>query len=567
MRWSRLFIPTLRDDPADAEATSHKLMLRAGWIRQLAAGIYSKLPLATRVLAKIEAIVREEMERIGAQEFRLPRLQPAEPWKQSGRWEEYGDEMFRLRDRKQAELCLSPTAEEIFTSIARDELRSYRQLPQIWYQIGEKYRDEPRPKSGMLRGREFIMKDSYSFDVDAEGLAHAFELHAEAYLRIFERCGLEVVRVEASSGVMGGSESWEFMSLSDAGEDWMVTCDGCGYAANQEKAESVPTPVPDPDESLEIEKFPTPGVRTIEDLVRFEGGAPAERQIKTLVYSVDGKHALFLLRGDHELNEVKLVETTGTTNLRPAHPEECREVLGALPGSLGAVGVTSLPVFADEALRGRRAMTTGANEDDFHLRNVDVERDLVQPVWANLRGAQEGEACTSCGKALRLRKTIEVGHIFKLGRRYSDAMGATVQGKNGEKIPLLMGCYGMGMGRLMAAVIESHSDDAGISWPVSIAPYEVVISPVKMSDPKQAAVAEEIYAELASAGFEVLLDDRDERAGVKFKDADLIGIPFRVVPGPRALARGCVELFCREARSSVEVPRGDVAAELTRRLP
>lgn len=566
MRWSRLFIPTLRDDPADAEAASHVLMLRAGLIRQLGAGIYSKLPLAQRVERKIEAIVHEEMARIGAQEVRLPVLQPAELWRQSGRWKTVGAELFRLQDRRGSDIALGLSAEEAFTSIARDELRSYRQLPQIWYQIQTKARDEARPKSGVLRSREFRMKDSYSFDLDFQGLDRSFALHAEAYARIFERCGLSATPVEAYSGVMGGTESVEFMSPSDAGEDWVVTCEACGYAANLEKAVSVASVVEDPAECGEVERFATPGVRTIEELAAFEGGAPAERQIKTLVYVVNDEPVLALLRGDHDLNETKLAEQVRSPELRAAQPEECREALGAFPGSLGAVGVSGLPVYADPALRDRRCMTTGANEDDFHLRNVDVARDLAGVSWANLRSAHDGDGCESCGKPLRLRKAIEVGHIFKLGLYYSESMGARVLTREGVEVPIVMGSYGIGIERIMASAIELHHDEAGICWPVSIAPFEIVVSPVRMDDAAQAAKAEEIYRDLCAAGFDALLDDRDERPGVKFKDADLVGFPLRIVPGPRALAKGCAELVDRRSGDSVEVPLGELVAEVEKRI-
>ncbi len=565
MRWSKLFIPTLRDDPAEAEAASHRLMLRAGLIRQLGAGIYSYLPLGRRVMRKIEAIVREEMDAIGGQEFYLPALHPAELWKESGRWELVGEEMFRLRDRKRADMCLGMTHEEVFTGIARSELRSYRELPQIWYQIQAKFRDEPRPKAGVLRGRQFTMKDSYSFDVNAAGLDHAFELHAGAYTRIFHRCGIEAVPVQASSGVMGGTESVEFMAASDAGEDWVVHCPGCGYAANLEKAKSVPARVEDPDDRAEAEKFATPGVRTIEELERFAGGAPANRQIKTLVYVVGGEPMLFLLRGDHELNDVKLVEATGVVGSRPAHPEEIGALLGAAPGSLGGLGVTRAKVWIDEALRGRRGMTTGANENGFHLRHVDVARDLGHARFADLRSAVAGDACAACGKPLELRKSIEVGHIFKLGTRYSEAMGATVQAADGKPIPIVMGCYGIGIDRIAAAAIEAHHDQNGIAWPLSIAPFQVVITPVKASDPAQAQAAETLLEELEAAGLDVILDDRDERAGVKFKDADLVGIPFRIVLGPRGLAAGNVELFERASKSTSEVPLTGVVALLRER--
>jgi prolyl-tRNA synthetase len=566
MRWSKAFLPTLRDDPADAEAASHRLLLRAGYVRQLGAGIYSMLPLGQRVLARIATILRDEMARVGAQEFHLPALHPAELWKESGRWEEMGDEMFRLRDRKQADHCLGMTHEEVFTAIARDELRSYRALPQTWYQIQSKFRDEPRPKAGVLRGRQFTMKDSYSFDLDEAGLDASFDAHAQAYRRIFARCGLEALPVEASSGAMGGSESVEFMGLADVGEDWVVRCKGCGYAANLEKARSTPPEAADPADAAAPERFPTPGVRTIEDLAQLPGGAPADRQIKTLAYRLHDELALVLLRGDHALNEVKLVEVAGATAYRPCQPDEIRAHLGAGPGSLGAVGVTGLRIYADQALRGRRGMVTGANEDGFHLRHVDVERDIEGPLWCDLRSVQAGEACTACGKPLEVHRAIELGHIFKLGTRYSAKMGATVLGPDGKERPIVMGSYGIGLERIMAAVIEAHHDENGIRWPASVAPYSVVISPPRMNDAAQAEAAESLYAELLAAGVDVLLDDRDERAGVKFKDADLIGIPYRIVPGPRALGRGCVELVDRAAGSMVELPIAEVGGEIARRL-
>jgi prolyl-tRNA synthetase len=565
MRWSELFIPTLREDPADAEAASHRLMLRAGFIRQLGAGIYSILPLGYRVLRRIEAIVREEMERIGAQEFLLPALHPAEIWKESGRWGEMGEAMFRFRDRKRAELCLGMTHEEVFTAIARDELRSYRQLPQIWYQIQTKFRDEARPKSGVLRGRQFTMKDSYSFDLDFAGLDRSFDRHVEAYKRIFSRCGVEVLPVEASSGAMGGSESVEFMTISDAGEDWVVTCSGCGYAANLEKAVSIPGAVADPDDRALPEKFPTPGIRTIEELAAFSEGASPDRQIKTLVYVAGGERVLLLVRGDHELNEVKAIEAVGHVDLRPAHDDEIREALGALPGSLGAVGVKDIPIFLDRALEGRRGMTTGANQDDFHLRHVDVQRDILNPRLVDLRSAIAGEGCVTCGKPVEVRRSIEVGHVFKLGLRYSESMGATVLDGDGEQVPVVMGSYGIGLERIMAAAIESHHDDNGICWPWSIAPFDVVVTTVKAKEPDQTAAAEQIAAELEAAGFDVLVDDRDERPGVKFKDADLVGVPYRVVLGPRAMAKGNVEIFERATNMTLEVPRAGVVAEFERR--
>jgi prolyl-tRNA synthetase len=566
MRWSQSFLPTLRDDPAQAEAISHVLMLRAGLIRQLGAGLYSYLPLGTRVMARIEAIVREEMDAIGGQEVRLPALHPAEIWKESGRWDLVDATLFRLQDRRKVDMALALSGEEVFTGIARDDLASYRLLPQIWYQIQPKFRDEPRPKSGVLRGRNFQMKDSYSFDLDEEGLARSFELHADAYRRIYRRCGVEPIPVEASSGTMGGSESVEFMAVSDAGEDWIATCPGCGYAANLEKAVSVPSVVDDPESCPALEKFATPDQRTIDELAAAFDFAPAERQIKTLVHVVGGSAALFLVRGDYELNDVKQADALGSTEVRPAGPEEIVAAMGASAGSLGAVGVADLRIYADESLRGRRDMVTGANEDGFHLRHIDVERDLPGVEWVDVRTVIAGEACTRCGKPLEVQKTIEIGHIFKLGLRYSEPMRARVLDAQGVERPLVMGSYGIGIDRIMAAAVEAHHDEDGIMWPLSIAPFDVVISPVKVGDAIQRDAAEQLYAQCADAGLRALLDDRDERPGVKFKDADLIGIPFRIVPGPRALANGNVELVTRATREKEEIPLDTAVEELARRL-
>jgi prolyl-tRNA synthetase len=552
VRWSSSFHPTLRDDPADAEAVSHKLLVRAGFIRQLSSGIYTLLPLGFRVVNKITEIVRTEMSEIGAQEFRLPTLHPSEVWERSGRWTTMGHEMFRLEDRRGAPMGLGMTAEEIFADLAT-EVRSYKQLPQIWYQIHTKYRDEARPKSGLLRVREFTMKDSYSLDLEQEGLDRAFEQHFKAYRKIFRRIGFEPVAVEASSGAMGGSESVEFMLKSDAGEDWIASCEACGYAANVEKAVSEIASVEDAAGQDAPEKFPTPGVRTIEDLVGFEGGAAAASQIKTLVYMVDGKVVLLLLRGDDTLVDLKLMDAIEGEGIRPAEPEEIRAALGALPGSLSGVGVTDHYIIADNALRGRKNMTTGANEDDFHLRGVDVERDIDVNAWLDLREVRDGEACSMCGKPLAIFKTIEVGHIFKLGTRYSEAMGATVLDKNGKARPIIMGSYGIGIDRGMAAVVEACHDEAGIIWPVNVAPFEVVVTVVKPKDVACLEVGEQIYDALTGAGVEVLLDDRDERPGVKFKDADLIGFPYRITVGPKGILEGKVEMKRRATGSSSDV--------------
>ena len=558
MRWSKLFIPTLRDDPAHAAAASHRLLLRGGFIRQLAAGHYSMLPLGQRVRAKVDRIIREEMDAIGGQQVHLPALHPADVWRQSGRWEAMGDEMFRLQDRKGVDYCLGMTHEEVIAVLA-GEVFSYRDLPQIWYQIQTKFRDEPRPKSGVLRVREFTMKDSYSLDVDQAGLDVAFDLHHRAYVAIFRRCGLEALDVVASSGAMGGSESVEFMVHSAAGEDWIVTCDGCDYRANLERAVSVIPAIDDSPSQGETEPLATPGIRTIRALAdAHPDRAAPERQIKTLVYLVDGQLTLTLLRGDHELLEQKLVDTLGVANLRPASQPEIRAALGADPGSLGGVGVKHLPIVADRALAGRRNLVTGANRDDWHLTSVDVERDIGVGKWADLRRISAGEQCPECGGTLEVWRGIEVGHIFKLGDRYARAMGAMVQNEQGDFNPIVMGSYGIGVERTMAAVVEFSHDERGIIWPVSVAPYQVVITVLRADDPQTLAMGERLHSELSEAGVETLLDDRRERPGVKFADAELIGIPYRITVGPRKLASGLVELTSRRDLQTVEVLAEDV---------
>jgi prolyl-tRNA synthetase len=568
MRWSQYFIPTLREDPADAEVVSHRLLLRAGMVRQLSAGIYSYLPLAQRVSLKIMEILREEMHHIGGQEFFLPALNPREIWEESGRWAVMGDNMFRFKDRRDADLCLAMTHEEIFTSIARHELRSYKQLPQVWYQIQVKFRDEQRPKSGLLRVRQFIMKDAYSFDVDQAGLDKSFEDQREAYKRIFDRCGLKYTIVEASSGSMGGSASNEFMVKTDAGEDIIVTCASCGYAANMEKAQSRIAAVQDEAGPTQPEEFPTPGVRTIEDLTTFPGGASAERQIKTLVYIAKRDGASFpvlaLLRGDHQLHETKLSDALLASEVRPAHPQEIVDMLGASAGSLGGVGAkqihatqietaSELIIIADLSLKGRSNMTTGANKDDHHLRGVDIERDIKPDCWADLRMVSSGEGCPNCeGGTLEVFKAVEVGHIFKLGTKYSESMGARVLNQDGKEVPIVMGSYGIGVERIMASAIELHHDADGIIWPRAIAPFEVVVTITNTKQENLVAAGEKLYADLRGAGLDVLLDERDERAGVKFKDADLIGIPYRITIGKK-IADGMVELFDRRAKKSEDV--------------
>lgn len=570
MRWSQLFTPTLRDNPADAEVASHKLLLRAGYIRQLAAGIYSYLPLAQLSLLKITDIVRQEMNAIGGQEFFLPALNPREVWEESGRWSVMGDNMFRLTDRKGADLCLGMTHEEVFTSIARGELRSYKQLPQVWYQIQTKFRDEPRPKSGLLRVRQFTMKDAYSFDVDAKGLDKSFDDQRAAYEKIFTRCGLNFVIVEASSGAMGGSASNEFMVKTDAGEDLIAACAACGYAANIEKATSQ-LPVIEDEQGLDSpQEFPTPGVRTIEDLTTFEGGASAERQIKTLVMiatfeSGETKNVLALLRGDHELQEQKFMDTLRATEVRAAHPEEIVKLLGANAGSLGGVKAKAnakannqtLTIIADNSLKNRRNMTTGANKNEHHLRGVDINRDIEVDVWADLRTVKSGEGCPTCDQPLEVFKALEVGHIFKLGTKYSESMNARVLTPEGKETPIVMGSYGIGVERILAAAIELNHDEQGMILPPSIAPFTCVITVTNIKDEALRTAGENLYCELRAANIDALLDDRDERAGVKFKDADLIGVPFRINIGKK-LAEGKVELFNRKTKESVDVEASSI---------
>ncbi|MFN3217225.1 MAG: proline--tRNA ligase [Acidimicrobiales bacterium] len=557
MRWSTLFTPTLRDAPGDAEAASHKLLVRGGFIRQLHAGHYTLLPLGFRVKQKVTEIVRQEMDAIGGQEVQMPTMHPASLWQQSGRWDSMGDVMFRVRDRHDAENALGVTAEEIFATVGA-EIGSYKQLPQLWYQIHTKHRDEARPKSGLLRVREFTMKDSYSFDLDEAGLDAQFDAHHGAYLRIFGRMGLAAIPVEASSGNMGGSDSIEFMVPAEAGEDDVVVCPGCGYAANVEKAVAQVPEVADEAGPDAPERVDTPDVRTIADLAE-QFGAGAERQVKTMVYVVDDQVTLALVRGDHQLNEQKLSDATGANRLRPATPDETFEHLGARPGSLGAVGVTGLRILADPALQGRSNLWTGANADDVHLRGVDIERDIAVDAWVDLRQVTAGEPCARCGTALDVVATIEAGHIFKLGRKYAETFGVQVLDADSKLQTVIMGSYGIGIDRAIATIVETHHDDRGIVWPVAVAPYEVVITIVQVKNDESVAAAEELYGALRAAGIDVLLDDRDARAGVKFADAELIGIPYRITIGPKALADGMVELTPRATGETELVPITDIA--------
>jgi prolyl-tRNA synthetase len=564
MQWSRLFIPTLREDPAEAEVVSHRLLLRAGYIRQLGAGLYNYLYLAQRSLLKITNIIREEMDAIGAQEFYLPGLNPAEVWQESGRYDVMGDNMFRLKDRFGRPMCLGMTHEEVMTAIARGELRSYKQLPQIWYQIQTKFRDEPRPKSGLLRVRQFIMKDSYSFDLAPEGLDVSYEKHRVAYCRIFDRCGLEYVAVEAHSGAMGGSQSQEFMVRTNAGEDYVVICRQTGYAANLEKASSraIPPAQPDPEGDIAPAEIHTPNAKSIDEVAAFLK-VPATTLIKTLVVvatDANGKDRpmIALLRGDHQLSETKFQSVAGCGEFRPAHPQEIREWFGADAGSLGPVGVTRLPIFIDSALDGRRNMISGANKDDYHLGNVTPNQHFTG-TWGDIRQVVEGDTDIETGAPLEVAKTVEIGHIFKLGYKYSQSMGLNVLTGDGAEVPVIMGSYGIGLERILCAAVELFADKDGISLPTAIAPFEVVVTPVKIADESLRTAAESLYAELKKAGVDALYDDRDMSPGVKFKDADLVGIPWRIVLGKK-LAAGSVEVVERRTKQTSEVPLAEAAA-------
>ncbi len=552
MRWTQAFIPTLKETPAEAEITSHKLLLRAGLIRKLTGGLYTFLPLGLRALRKVELIVREEMNRAGALEVLMPALQPTDIWRKSGRYETAADVLYKVRDRAKKEWVLSPTAEEVITTIAAGELNSYRQMPVNFYQVSIKFRDEIRPRFGLMRAKEFIMKDAYSFDVSDEAAMGSYQRMYDAYKRIFDRCGLQNFPVEADTGVIGGNYSHEFMVPAETGENEVVYCESGQYAANIEKATSrgALTPNPPGGAGDAPEKFPTPGAVTIEALASAPYGVPAHEQIKTLIYVADGKLVLVLLRGDDQLNEAKLAGKIGTTLFRAASAEEIYAATGAHPGSLGAVTGTrkdvSLRVLADDGLRGARGMTTGANEDGFHLRHVDIERDIKVDLWTELRTVKAGELCVSTGQPLKIRRAIEVGHVFKLGIKYSEKLDATFLAEDGSRKFCFMGCYGIGITRTLQAIIEQSNDKDGIIWPKSVAPYVVCITPLGVvPESGVMKLAEHLYAQLLAHGVDVILDDRDDRPGVKFKDADLVGFPIRVGIGEKSLAKGEVEIKVR----------------------
>jgi prolyl-tRNA synthetase len=576
MKWTQTLIPTLREAPADAEILSHKLLLRAGLIRKLAGGVYTFLPLGLRVLRKVEQIVREEMDRAGAIEVLMPALQPPEIWEASGRAETASNVLFKVKDSSGRQWFLSPTAEEVITTLAANEINSYRQLPKNFYQISLKFRDEIRPRFGLMRAKEFVMKDAYSFDTTDEGAMAAYKKMYDAYTRIFARCGLKAFPVEADTGVIGGNYSHEFMVPAETGENEVAFCEACGYAANIEKATSGIPKTAAREIGAAIEKFATPGVVTIEALSKEPYKVPANRQIKTLIFIADSKPIIILIRGDDQLNETKLMAKTGAVAVRPATPEEIIPLLGAKPGSLGAVvgtarcavqtsqrDVPTLTVYADERLRGANGMTTGANEDGFHLKNVSIERDIKVTAWFDLRTVTAGEPCVKCGKSLKIRRAIEVGHVFKLGTKYSEKLNATFLDADGSRKPSVMGCYGIGVSRTVQAIIEQSNDKDGIIWPLSVAPYRVCITPLSVA-PESAAMklAEKIYAELTARGVDVILDDRDERPGVKFKDSELVGFPIRIGIGEKSLAKGEVEIKPRGGALQAVPIDGAVAAVL-----
>ncbi len=559
MRVSRLFMATQREIPADAEIPSHQLMLRAGLIRKVASGIYSFMPLGYRTYRKVEAVIREEMDKAGAQELIMPALLPAEVYQESGRWEKFGPEMFRLSDRGGRSFCLGPTHEEPFTEAVRDTISSYKQLPVTLYQIQHKYRDEKRPRFGIMRGREFVMKDAYSFDVDEAGLSESYDTMYKAYRAIFDRLGLDYTVVDADSGAMGGSGSQEFMVKSEVGEDGICYCDECGYAANEEKAGCV-TPAQDTAEMLDIEKIHTPDVKTIDDLVGYMN-CGADKFVKTILYNIDGKIVAAMCRGDRDINETKLANLYDATEMELAAFVDVERVTGAKVGFAGPVGLKEkIDIVVDSEVSVMRNFVVGADETDYHLKNVNIGRDFEATTIADIRNAVEGDVCPKCGKGkMNMARGVEVGHIFKLGTKYSKALNCVYLDKDGKSNLVVMGCYGIGVGRTLAAIIEQHHDDNGIIWPAEVAPYKAIVVPTKVNDEANMALAEKIYSDLAAAGVEVLIDDRNERPGVKFKDADLIGIPLRITVGRRA-GEGIVEVKRRDSDEAVEMTADEAVA-------
>ncbi len=561
MRLSKYFVPTRKEVPTEAEIPSHRLMLRAGLIRQHAAGVYSILPLGWKILTKIMNLVREEMDAIGCFEFYLPALTPSELWKKSGRWETFGDDMFRLKDRKGREMCLAPTHEEVFTEIAANSIQSYRDLPQMWYQIQTKFRDEIRPRSGVLRVRQFLMKDAYSFDFDSAGLDESYRLQREAYLKIFKRAGLDVKVVKASSGAMGGRDCEEFMVLSDSGDDEIVNCPSCGYAANQDVAESGVEKVPGT--RSELNKVHTPAKRTIDEVSEFLDVEPS-KLVKSLIYVGNDGTVFVLVRGDHQVDEGKLEAAIG--ECRPAEPDEVKKLTGAGIGFVSPLGMDNVRVIADTVLEGATDIVAGANENDYHFTGVDIERDIKIDRFTSLRAVQPGESCIKCGKPLDVSRAIEVGHIFKLGTRYTEALGAYFLDENGKSKPIIMGSYGIGIERIMACAIEIYRDDTSMVWPREIAPFLVEIIPLNVTHGQSVEIAEDLYDFLRRENISVLLDDRNNRAGVKFKDADLFGAPVYVIIGERNLKDGLVELRIRDRSKAEKIKIDDIKSGILNAL-
>lgn len=554
MRVSQLYAPTLREVPAEAVIESHKLMLRAGYIRKTAGGLYSYLPLAWRSIKKIEAIIRDEMDKAGAQEIMMPILQPSEIWQESGRWSAYGEEMFKIKDRHGREFCLGPTHEELITTLVRDDLRSYRQMPVNLYQIQSKFRDEKRPRFGLMRSREFIMKDAYSFDLDAAGLDVAYQKMYDAYSNIFTRCGLTYRPVEADSGAIGGKGSHEFMGLAESGEAGIVYCDSCDYAADVEKAECAAIPAPE-EEALPLEKKETPGCNTIEAVCNFLH-APVLKSVKAVAFVTDdGRLVLCFVRGDKEVNDTKVVNAVGCNEVDMA-PDTLIRAAGTVPGFMGPIGLDAEKtiILIDHTVMNMHNVCCGANEKDVHYVNAEPTRDFVYTKVCDISTAVEGDKCPHCGGTLKAARGIEVGQVFKLNTKYSTALHATYLDVEGKEQPIYMGSYGIGVGRTLAAIIEQHHDKDGLILPKSVAPYEVIVLPLNVKDEPSTAKAQEIYEALQNAGIDTLIDDRDERAGVKFKDADLIGCPLRIVVGPRTMKRGAMEAKLRFNGEVADIP-------------
>ncbi len=571
MRYSRLFLPTLKEVPSEAEVISHKLMLRAGMIRKLASGLYTYLPLGLRSLQKVSKIIREEMNRAGAQELLMPMVQPAELWEESGRWEQMGKELLRLKDRHSRYMCLGPTHEEVITDLVRKEVRSYRELPLVLYQIQTKFRDERRPRFGLMRGREFIMKDAYSFDVDEDALDKTYTQMYRAYCRIFERCGLNFRAVEADTGAIGGNCSHEFMVLAETGEDDIAVCTQCSYAANVELAPALPAPILDEESSphskpKERQLVSTPGKTSIEEVSAFLDTVPS-RLVKTLILIADGKPVAALVRGDHELNEVKVARKLGVTSLEMADAKTVEKLTNAPVGFAGPIDLdNSVRIIADVSLKDMKNFTVGANRKDHHYINCNWGMDMPEPIFADIRIIKASDPCPKCGGKIEIKRGIEVGHVFKLGTKYSESLGATYLDKDGKQCPMVMGCYGIGVGRTLAAAIEQHNDQNGIIFPKAIAPFSVIISLLNPKDEEMTKVAEKLYTDLESQGIETLLDDRNMRPGVKFKDAELIGIPLRITIGNKLKKQGLIELYDRQSSKTIEIPVDQAMTTITESL-